>query len=173
MNRVEKDEQITELTQTFQGAQCVYLVNLAGLTVPQVTDFRRRIKAAKGSCKVVKNRLAVRAAKGTSVEPLVPHFRGPIGVVVHQQEPVTLAKVVSDFAKDHPKFGVGFAVVAGSLMQADDVKKLATLPGLNELRAMLLGVILAPATQLVRVLAAPGQQTARAIDERRKQLGGE
>jgi large subunit ribosomal protein L10 len=120
----------------------------------------------------VKNRLAIRGTKGTAAEKLAPHFRGPIGIVAHDTEPVSLAKILSDFAKDHPAFGIGPAVVSGAFMPHEDVKILATLPGLPELRATLLGLFLAPATRLVRVLATPGQQVARAVDERRKQLGG-
>lgn len=171
MNRAEKNEQIHEVAKTFAAASSVYLVNLAGLTVVQVTDLRRRIKSAKGSCTVVKNRLAIRGAKGTAAEKLAPHFKGPIGIVAHPAEPVSLAKVLTDFAKDHPAFGMKAAVVEGQVVGAAEIKHLASLPGLTELRAMLLGVILAPASQLVRVLAAPGQQLARVIEERRKQLG--
>lgn len=172
MNREQKDEQIKDLTARFGEAQSVYLVNLSGLTVPQVTDLRRRIKASQGSCRVVKNRLAVRATKGTSIEPLAAHFKGPIGIVAHDTEPVSLAKVLADFAKEQPAFSIGPAVVAGQLMDADSVKKLATLPGLRELRATLLGLMTTPATQLVRLINTPGSQTARVIDERRKQLDG-
>ena len=171
MNRAEKEVQIKELTKTLADAQSVYLVNLAGLTVPQVTDLRRRIKASRGSCRVVKNRLAIRSAKGTAAEALAPHLRGPVGVACHPSEPVSLAKILNDFAKDHPAFTIGAAVVSGQLMVSEEVKRLATLPSLNELRATLLGVLSAPASQLVRVLAAPGQQLARAVEERRKTLG--
>ena len=171
MNRTEKNAQISDMSQTFSAAQCVYLVNLAGLTVPQVTDLRRKIKAAKGSCQVVKNRLAIRAIQGTAFEALVPHFRGPIGIVVHPQEAVGLAKVVSDFAKDHPGFGLGHGLAVGQVLSPEQIKRLATLPGLDELRATLLAAISAPAASLVRILAAPGQQVARALDERHKQLG--
>lgn len=172
MNRTEKQAQIDQIASTFSSAMGVYLVNLSGLTVPQVTDLRRRIKATKGSCLVVKNRLAIRGAKGTAAETLAQHFRGPIGVVTHPSEPISLAKILNDFAKDHPAFSIGAAVVSGRMMSAENVKTLAGLPGLNELRSMLLGVFTAPATRLVRVLAASGQQIARALDERRKQLGG-
>ncbi len=173
MNRAEKETQIGEIAKTFATASSVYLVNLSGLTVPQVTDLRRRIKASKGSCRVIKNRLAIRGARGTLAEKLEPHFHGPVGIVTHPTEPVTLAKILNDFAKDHPVFAIGTAVVSGGLMAGEDVKKLASLPGLNELRGMLLGLIAAPASRLVRVLAAPGQQLARVVDEKRKQLGGE
>ena len=173
MNRTEKDAQIKELAATFAAAESVYLVNLAGLTVPQVTDLRRRIKSTKGSCRVVKNRLAIRGAKGTAAEQLASHFRGPVGVVTHPTEPVSLAKILSDFAKDHPGFAMNAAVVTGQVMLAEDVKKLASLPGIMELRATLLGLINAPASRLVRVLAAPGQQVARVVEERRKALPAE
>jgi large subunit ribosomal protein L10 len=173
VNRTEKEVQIKELAGTFTGAECVYLVNLSGLTVPQVTDLRRRIKGSQGSCRVVKNRLAIRGAKGTATESLAAHFRGPVGVVSHRTEPVSLAKILSDFGKDHPAFSIGAAVVSGQLMVAEDIKKLASLPGLNELRATLLGLISAPASRLVRVLAAPGGQVARVVEARRKALGGE
>ena len=173
MNRAEKEVQISEIAKTFAAASGVYLVNLSGLSVPQVTDLRRRIKAAQGSCRVVKNRLAVRGARGTAAETLGPHMRGPIGIVTHPTEAITLAKIMSDFAKDHPAFVLGAAVVSRQVMTAEDVKKLAALPGRNELRAMLLGLFSAPASRLVRVLAAPGQQLARVLEERRRKLGGE
>jgi large subunit ribosomal protein L10 len=173
LNRAEKQEQIDQISGTLSSATGVYLVNLSGLTVPQVTDLRRRIKATKGACRVVKNRLAIRGAKGTAAEALAPHFRGPIGIVTHPSEPVSLAKILNDFAKDHPGFSLGAAVVSGQPMTAEDVKTLARLPGLNELRSMMLGLFLAPASRLVRVLAAPGQQLARVLEQRRKQLGGD
>src|SRR5262245_7630094 len=160
------------IAKTFAAASSVYLVNLQGLTVPQVTDLRRKIRHARGACKVVKNRLAVRGAKGTATETLAEHFRGPTGIVSHPEEPVTLAKVLAEFAKDHPAFGLKAAVVSSRLVDAEGIKKLATLPGLSEIRATLLGLIQAPATRLARVLAAPGQQVARAVSEREKQLGG-
>lgn len=171
MNRAEKDAQISKIAETFGAAASVYLVNLSGLTVPQVTDLRRKIKAAKGSCEVVKNRLAIRGAKGTPSEKLAPHFKGPIGVVAHPSEPISLAKILNDFAKDHPAFALRAAVVEGQVVDVDAIKRLATLPGLPELRATLLGLISAPAARLVRVLAAPARQVARVVDERARKLG--
>ena len=172
MNRAEKEIQITEVAKTLSSAASVYLVNLSGLTVPQVTDLRRRVKGAKGSCRVVKNRLAIRGAKGTPSEGLGPFFKGPIGVVAHNEEPVSLAKILTEFAKDHPAFALRAGVVDGQVVDPEMVKKLASLPGLRELRAMLLNLMTQPAVRLARIIATPGQQTARAIDERRKQLGG-
>ena len=173
MKRAEKNAQIEEIATTFAGSASVYLVNLSGLSVPQVTDLRRRIKGARGRCKVVKNRLAIRGAKGTGAEKLAPFFKGPIGIVTHPEEPITLAKVLNDFAKDHPAFALKAGVVDLQVVEPDTIKKLANMPALPELRAMLLGLISAPASRLVRVIAASGQQVARVIDERRKKLGGE
>jgi large subunit ribosomal protein L10 len=171
VNRAEKNTQIAEIAETLGAAAGVYLVNLQGLSAVQVTDLRRRIKGAKGSCRVVKNRLAIRGARGTSAEKLASHFRGPIGVVVHKEEPVTLAKVLSDFAKDHPAFSMRAAIVEGQPVDVDGIKRLASLPGMHEMRAMFLGLLLSPASRLVRVLAAPGTQAARVLSERGRKLG--
>ena len=172
MNRAEKNSQIEDLHSRLVAAGSAFLIDMTGMKVNEVTDLRRKIKATSGSCKVVKNRLAARAAKGTGAESLVGRFKGPIGLVTHPTDPVVLAKVLEDFGKDNPKLAVRAAAVDGKLAEPAEVKILATLPGLPELRATLLGTFNAPASTLVRLLNTPGSQLARALDERRKQLEG-
>ena len=170
MNKTEKNEQIDQLHGRFQEAPHVFLVDMTGLKVTEVTELRRKIKGASGGCRVVKNRLAARATQGTAVEPLAKRFRGPIGVVSHASDPVSLARILADFGKDHPNLKVRGAAVSGRLAEAAEVATLATLPGFQELRAMLLGVLQAPAGKLVRLLATPGSQLARALDQRREKI---
>ena len=170
MNRAEKNEQIEQIHGRFLEASQVFLVDMTGLKVTEVTDLRRRIKSAAGACRVVKNRLAARATKGTGVEVLSNRFRGPIGVVSHATDPVGLARILAEFGKDHPNLKVRAAAVAGRVAEAAEVAQLATLPGFQELRAMLLGVLQAPAASLVRLLAAPGSQLARVLDAHREQM---
>lgn len=172
MNRTEKNEQIGELHGQFQEAPYVFLIDMTGLKVTEVTELRRKIKSAAGGCRVVKNRLAARATEGTAAEPLSKRFRGPIGVVSHASDPIGMARILSDFGKDHPNLKVRAAAVSGKVAEATEVAKLATLPGFQELRAMLLGVLQAPASKLVRLLATPGSQLARALDQRREKIGG-
>ena len=171
MNRAEKKQQIEEIHGNLSRAGSVFLVDMTGLKVNEVTDLRRRIRAASGGCRVVKNRLAARAAAGTPAEVLGRRFKGPIGVVTHSSDPITVAKVLTDFGRDHPNLQVRAAALSGRLAEAKDVAVLASLPGFEELRAKLLGVLTAPACQLVRLLATPGAQLVRVLDAHHRQAG--
>jgi len=173
MNRIEKNEQIGQLRSRFEEAPYVFLVDMTGLKVTEVTELRRKIKAAAGDCRVAKNRLAARATQGTAVEGLSTRFRGPIGIVSHASDPIGMARVLTDFGKDHPHLKVRAASVSGRVAEATEVAVLATLPGFQELRAMLLGVLKAPSAKLVRLLATPGSQLVRVLDQRRETMGEE
>lgn len=164
MNKTEKQVVIDALHKDFTGAPHAILVDFRGLTVPAVTEFRRKIRAAGSTYRVVKNSLALRAAKGTAYEKLGDKFEGTTGVAYTGSDPVALAKVLVDFAKDNPSLVVKAGLVAGTqLLDAEGVKALSTMPSLPEMRSKLLGVLLAPAGQLVRVLNAPGAKMARVL----------
>jgi len=164
MNRTEKQELIDELHKEFQASPHAVLVDFRGLSVPAVTEFRRKVKAAGSTYRVVKNSLALRAAKGTPLESISAKLVGTTGIAYSATDPVALAKVLMDFAKDHPALQVKLGVVSGSqTLDAAGVKNLSTMPGLPELRARLLGVLQAPASQLVRLLATPATQLAQVM----------
>jgi len=164
MNKTEKQELIEALHADFTKSPHAILVDFRGLTVPAVTEFRRKVRAGGATYRVVKNTLALRAAKGTALEKLEDKFEGTTGVAYTGSDPVALAKVLVDFAKDNPNLVVKGALVSGSeLLDAEGVKALSTMPGLPELRAKLLGLLQAPATNLVRVLNAPGAKMARVL----------
>ena len=171
MNRAEKSDAVAALSESFQGAPNVILTDFRGMTAGQSTELRRRIRAAGGTYKVLKNRLARRGSEGTAVGKIADQLKGPCGLAAHPSDAVGLAKVVTEFAKDHPQLRVVAAVVeAKDVYETEQIKKLATLPGLPELRAQLLALINTPATTLVRLIATPAGQVARAIDARREKL---
>jgi large subunit ribosomal protein L10 len=164
MNRTEKQELIAELHKEFEASPHAVLVDFTGLSVPAVTEFRKKMKAAGSHYRVVKNSLALRAAKGTALEKLGDRFQGTTGIAYTGSDPVALAKVLVDFAKDHPALAVKVGVVSGDqVLDAAGVKTLSTMPGLSEMRARLLGLLQAPATQLVRLLATPATQLAQVM----------
>jgi large subunit ribosomal protein L10 len=164
MNRTEKQQLIDELHGEFKASAHAVLVDYKGLSVPAVTEFRRKVKAAGSTYRVVKNSLALRAAKDTPLEKLASKFEGATGVAYTGDDPVALAKVLVDFAKDHPSLVVKAGVVSGSqMLDAAGVKALSTMPSLPELRAKLLGLLKAPASQLVRLLNTPAAQLARVL----------
>ena len=122
--------------------------------MPQVTELRRQLRAAKASYKVVKNTLAKRALKGTPFEPLDKHFVGTTAVAYTGTDPVALAKTLTIFAKGAPQLQIKAAVLQGRAIQPGEVTELANLPGKPELYAKLLFLLQAPMVQFVSVLSA-------------------
>ena len=173
MNRTEKQQLIDSLKQEFMASPHGIAVDFRGLKVPQVTEFRRRVRASGSKYRVVKNTLAARALSGTPLEALTPRFVSTTGIAYTGGDPVALAKALVDFAKENPALVLKGAVVSGSqTLDADGVKALSTMPGLPELRAKLLGLLQAPAQRLVSVLAAPGGKLVRTIKAQQDKLEG-
>jgi large subunit ribosomal protein L10 len=173
MNRTEKQQLIDELHKEFEGSPHAVLVDFRGLSVPAVTEFRRKVKASGSRYRVVKNSLALRAAKGTPLEKLGDRLTGTTGIAYTGADPVALAKVLVDFAKDHPALALKVGVVSGDqMLDANGVKALSTMPSLPELRARLLGVLKAPASQLVRLLNTPGSQLAQVMKAHQDKIEG-
>lgn len=154
VSRQEKETELGELEAAFRQAETAVLVDYQGITVPQVTELRRQIRAAGGSYRVVKNTLAKRAAVGTSFETFSAHFTGTTAVVSTASDPVAMAKALTTFVKATPTMSIKAAVVQGRSVEPAEVDNLANLPGKPELYAMLLSVLQAPARQLVTVLSA-------------------
>ena len=156
VTRAEKQEELTALEGGFKGSESAILVDYRGLNVPQVTDLRRQLKAAKASYKVVKNTLARLAVKGTPFEPLTEHFAGTTAIAYTGNDPVLLAKTLTTFAKTAPMLTIKAAIVQGRAIKPAQVTELAALPGKPELYAKLLFLLQAPMVQMVSVLnAAP------------------
>jgi large subunit ribosomal protein L10 len=173
MNRTEKQQLIDELHKEFEASPHAVLVDFRGLDVPAVTEFRRKVKAAGSRYRVVKNSLALRAAKGTPLEKLGDRITGTTGIAYTGDDPVALAKVLVDFAKDHPELAVKVGVVSGEqMLDASGVKTLSAMPGLQEMRALLLGLMKAPASQLVRLLGTPGTQLAQVMKAHQDKIEG-
>jgi large subunit ribosomal protein L10 len=154
VTKADKAAELEQLERAFRGSASAVLVDFKGLNVPDVTELRRQVRAAKAEYRVVKNTLAKRALKGTAFEPLSEFFQGTTAVAYSGDDPVALAKVLTTFAKDKPALSIKAAVVQGRSLRAAEVGELATLPGKPELYAKLLFLLQAPMTQLVRVLSA-------------------
>ena len=154
VTRASKVEELADLETAFKGTESAVVVDYKGLKVPEVTELRRQVRAARGQYKVVKNTLARRALKGTAFEPLDEHFVGTTAIAYAGEDPVALAKVLTTFAKTTPALKIKAAVVQGRAIQAGEVGELATMPGKPELYAKLLFLLQAPMVQIVSVLAA-------------------
>jgi large subunit ribosomal protein L10 len=156
LTRTEKEDELRLLEGEFKGTETAILLDYRGLNVPQVTELRRQVRAAKGQYRVVKNTLARRALRGTPFEALADYFAGTTAVAFSGEDPVALAKTLTTFAKATPALAIKAAVVQGRRIEAAEVTDLATMPGKAELYGRLLFVLQSPMQQLVSVLnAAP------------------
>jgi large subunit ribosomal protein L10 len=156
VTRADKEAELAELEAAFKGSESAVLVDYKGLNVPQVTELRRQLRTAKASYRVVKNTVAKRALKGTSLQVLEKHFEGMTAVAYTATDPVALAKTLTTFVKTAPALTIKAAVVQGKAIKPAEVTDLASMPGRPELLARLLFVLQAPMVQIVSVLnAAP------------------
>jgi len=140
-----------------------------GLSVSEMTELRRAARSAGVYLRVVKNTLARRAVEGTEFECMQDTLKGPILLAFAKDDPGAAARVIKDFAKEHDALQAVSLSVGGQLLPASDLKRLAELPTLDQARAMLLGVMLAPMSQLVRTLAEPSAMLARTLGARGNQ----
>jgi large subunit ribosomal protein L10 len=160
VDRTEKREFVAALGAVFADTSMVVVTRNDGMTVADVTELRRRMRAAGASFKVAKNRLALLALEGTRFDGLAPLMKGPTAIS-WSKDPVAVAKAAVDFAKTNDKFVLVGGALGSQVLDASGVKALSELPSLDSLRAKLLGLIAAPATRIAGVLQAPAGQLAR------------
>jgi len=137
-----------------------------GLSVAEMTELRKEARGAGVYMRVVKNTLARRAVEGTDFECMQDTLRGPILLAFAKDDPGAAARVIKDFAKGHKALQAVSLSAGGQLLPASDLNKLASLPTLDQARAMLLGVMVAPMSKLVRTLAEPSAMIARTLSAR-------
>ncbi len=140
-----------------------------GLSVAEMTELRKEARAAGVYMRVVKNTLARRAVEGTEFECMQETLKGPILLAFAKEDPGAAARVIKDFAKGHDALQAVSLSAGGQLLPATDLNRLADLPTLDRARAMLLGVMVAPMSQLVRTLAEPSGMLARTLNARGSQ----
>lgn len=172
--REQKQKDLETLTQQFQEAKGAMVVGFQKLTVTKEQDLRNQIRAAGANYTVVKNTLARKAAEGTQFAQASEHFKGVTALALTQNDPVTLSKVVSKFAKDNGeifKFKVG--IVEGNVVSLKDVEAIAALPPKEELISKIMFLVNCQAQRLVTVLSAVPRNLAIVVKQIGEQKGEE
>ena len=157
----DKKQLVKEVNAVAGDSVTAVAAEYRGLSVAEMTELRKEARNAGVYMRVVKNTLARRAVEGTDFECMQETLKGPILLAFAKDDPGAAARVIKDFAKGHDALQAVSLSAGGQLLPATDLNKLAALPTLDQARAMLLGVMLAPMSKLVRTLAEPPAMLAR------------
>ena len=159
MNREEKAQLLSELNELFTKSEIIVVSHYKGLTVSEVSELRNNIREAGAGFRVTKNRITRLALKGTKFENLVDLFKGPTAIAF-ASDPISACKACVEFAKTNEKLIVVGGAMGTGVLSVEEIKKLASIPSMDELRAKIIGLLQAPAAQLARVTKAYSEKEA-------------
>lgn len=172
LSRQDKSEMLAAYQQGLAEAPHAFLLDYKGISVPQVTELRSKVRENGGEYLVVKNTLALRAIQGKPLEALGSWFAGPTAVVFSDGDPVPLAKALTEFAKGAPMVQFKGAMVERQPVAAEQIKEIADLPSRQELIAKLVFMLQSPIARFVRSLGAIPQQFVSVLDQIAKSKEG-
>ncbi len=153
MNRTEKAAVIAKIKAAAESASIAVVADFKGMPVEEMTRLRTKLRESGGELLVVKNTLARLAFDGGPHEVIKEHFHENCALALGKQDPVALAKALTDFARTSKKFSLRHGSLEGKFLDADQLDALAKLPGKQELLAMTLGTLNAVPTNFVSLLA--------------------
>jgi large subunit ribosomal protein L10 len=155
MNKAEKQQMTESLGEQFQAIESAFLIDYRGLKVVDATELRRKVRQIDGRYLVVKNTLAMRAAKQTKLEQLESHFQGPTAIAYHPNDAVALAKLLTEISKSNPSLKFKAALVEGKAVPSSEIQVIASMPSREVMLTKLAFLLKAPLQKLHAVLKAP------------------
>jgi large subunit ribosomal protein L10 len=165
LTKAKKAGQIDKLADELKGSTSAIVGTFAKLTVSQDYELRKVVRSAGGRYRVLKNKLAARAAKGTKVEQALQGLKGVSSVAYTSGDPVVLAKALSTWMQENAEYTFKLGIVDGQLITVEEVKQLATMPSKEQIFSKLLFLINAPAQRLVTVMNAAGRDLAVVVNQ--------
>jgi len=160
----DKQAMVTEVQAVALVAHSVVAAEYRGLTVTQINGLRAKARQSGVYMRVVKNTLARKAVAGTPYECIAGSLKGPLILAFSREDPGAAARVVKEFAKTHDKLVPTMVSLGGRVFPATDLDRVASLPTKAQALAMMLGVLKAPISKLVRTLAEPHAKLVRTVD---------
>ena len=176
LSRQKKAEKVEQLAKEIAQSTSAIIGTFSKLTVAQDFELRKTVRNAGGRYRVLKNKLAGRAAQGTKIEAALQGLKGVSSVAYTSGDPVQLAKALSTWVAENAEFTFKLGIVDGKVINVEEVKALATMPGKEEIFSKLLFLINAPAQRLATVINATGRDLAVVLNqgvEKGKFAGGE
>lgn len=169
LTRNQKEQLVEQYKEGLATAPHAFLLSSGGITVPEITELRAKVRESGGQYVVVKNRLAIRAVEGAALETFTDRFQGPTAVAYSTGDPVALAKVLTDFAKEASNVEFKAGLVEGRPVEGAEIEQIATLPSREELVAKLVFLLQSPITRFVRTLGALPRSIVTVLDQVRQQ----
>lgn len=160
VDKARKHEVVGEIKEALDSANTVVVANFESLSISQSDELRQKAKESGANVRVAKNTLAKIAGKDSKHAEIVDFFSGQ-SIFAYSEDPVAAAKLFSDFAKKNDSFSIAGGSFEGELLDVERVKSLASTPSMDESRAKIVGLLVAPHGKLASVTAAPASQLAR------------
>ena len=163
LNLDQKKAVVAEVAEVAANAHSAIAAEYIGLTVEDMTTLRVKARESNVYLRVVKNTLARRAFEGTDFECMGDGMVGPMVLAFSQEDPGAAARVISDFAKENDKLVAKLVSIGGELLEAGDIKRLASMPTKDQAISMLMSVMNAPVEKLARTLNEVPTKLVRVI----------
>jgi large subunit ribosomal protein L10 len=172
MQRSEKERVVAELADRLRSAETLMVADYRGLTMPEIDELRTRLLEAGARFTVVKNTLTKLAAEAAGTQQVLELIDGPTAIAFLDADgdPVAVAKVLNETARARNVLVIRGGILEGTVVGDADIKRLATLPPADVLRAQLAGAVVGPLTMVVGLFAAPLRDLVGVIDARIRQL---
>ena len=154
MPNLKNQEALKALTEKFKSMKGMIMTEYHGLSVSQISDLRNQLRKSGCEYLVVKNTISKIALKEIGMESANEYFDGPTAIVIEGEDPVSPAKIVSEFAKKNEKFVIKAGILDGKVIELNEIKALASLPTKEVLIGKMLGSMNAPISNFVGVLSA-------------------
>lgn len=168
MNREEKQQLVESLSGHFQTVKSLFLIDYKGLKVVDATELRRKVREFDGNYIVVKNTLALRAAKEHGLEQMGAYLDGPTAIAFHPRDVVGMAKLLTEISKSNPNFRFKAALIDGKVVPPTEIQKIASLPSREVLLSKLVFLLKAPLQRLAGALKSPARDLALVLKQVQK-----
>ena len=159
MNKEQKKQYISDMTNQFEKSEAVIVTHYQGLTMNQLDDLRDRMREHGIQFKITKNRITKLALQKTRCKDLSDLFSGPTAVAL-SQDAITSAKILTKFSKENSNLKILGGIMGSDILDVVGVQNVATLPTLDEARAKIVGILRSPAQKIASILLAPASKIA-------------
>ena len=169
MKRSDKKNLVSKMKDELMNSSSIVVAHYSGLSVLETDELRKEMRNNGAKFRITKNRLTKLALAETQFKDIADLFTGPTAVA-YSSDPVAPAKVAVNFEKKSKNFKIIGGGYDGEKIDKEKIYFLATLPSPEELKGQIIGLIMAPAKKIASIVKEPGEQLARLMSSRSKQL---